>query len=104
MVGAIYVRSPEAGRDLDQIFLWIAREASEARAIKVLQRLEAKFQMIADFPGLGRPRDVPGQRLGASEPPWIIFYEPLAHRAGVRILRVLDGRRDLTAAWERADR
>ena len=104
MVGAIYVRSPDAGRDLDEIFLWIAREASEARAIKVVQRLEAKFQMIADFPGLGRPREMPGNPLGASEPPWIIFYEPLVGRSGVRILRVLDGRRDLPAVLAGGDR
>ncbi len=97
MAGAVYVRSREAGRDLDEIFLWIAREASEAHAIKVIQRLEAKFQMIADFPGLGRRREMLGRPLGASEPPWIVFYEPLVGRSGFKILRVLDGRRDLPA-------
>lgn len=94
-MGAIYVRSPEAGRDLDEIFSWIGREAGEARAIKVIERLEAKYQMIADFPGLGRHRDLAGGMLGASEPPWLILYEPLVGRSGVRILRVVDGRRDL---------
>jgi toxin ParE1/3/4 len=97
-VGANYVRSPEAGRDLDEIFRWIAREASEARAVKVIQRLEAKFQMIAEFPGIGRHRELAGGLLGASEPPWLILYEHLIGRSGVRILRVVDGRRDLPAA------
>ena len=102
-MGAIHVRSPEAGRDLDEIFLWIAREASEARAIKVIQRLEAKFQMIAEFPGIGRRRDMAGGLLGASEPPWIILYETLIGRSGVRILRVVDGRRDLPTVLGPAD-
>ncbi|WP_271065791.1 type II toxin-antitoxin system RelE/ParE family toxin [Caulobacter sp. NIBR1757] len=97
------MRSPEAGRDLDEIFLWIAREASEARAIKVIRRLEAKFQMIAEFPGIGRRRDMAGGLLGASEPPWIILYEALVGRSGVRILRVVDGRRDLPTVLGKTD-
>lgn len=102
-MGAIHVRSPEAGRDLDRIFSWIGREAGEARAIKVIERLEAKFQMIAAFPGMGRHRDLAGGVLGASEPLWLIPYEPLVGRSGIRILRVVDGRRDPPAVLGRND-
>jgi toxin ParE1/3/4 len=101
MAGGLCIRSPEAGGDLDRIFIWIARETSERRAIMVLRRLEAKFQMLAEFPGLGRIRDeLPAGPLAASEPPWIILYERLADRSGVRILRVVDGRRDLPSLLE----
>jgi toxin ParE1/3/4 len=88
------VRSPDAERDLDSIFDYIARESSFARAEAVLRRIDRSMQLLASQPRMGRARpDLDGSRYLAA-PPWLIVYQALG--SDVVILRVVDGRRDLT--------
>jgi plasmid stabilization system protein ParE len=64
----------------------------------VMGRVEESIRLIAFLPGMGRARAEFG-RSTRSFPvsPRVIVYRPLAELDGIRILRVVDGRRDLPA-------
>lgn len=88
-----------AEEDLVSIWTWIARESGEERADPVIDRLEQRFRLIAGMPGMGKPRDdlAPGLRCLAFRP-YLILYR--SQPAGVDIVRVLHGGRDIEAVLE----
>lgn len=91
-----YVLSRAVEHDLAHVFDWIARETGPHAAEGALRRIGRKFEMLAEAPSVGRVRgDLAGAPRTFAVWPWIIFYAPLTDGAGVLILRVLDGRRDL---------
>jgi len=92
------VRSSEAQRDLRRIFAWIALDGGKLRARAVLVRLDRGIERLATRPKLGRLRtDFQNDPYGFTVTPWLILYRPLPDADGIRILRILDTRRDLAA-------
>lgn len=84
-------------QELRSIRGWIAAESGAERADRVVDRIVATADLLAERPLSGRERrDVsPGLRSFAV-PPFVIFYRPLA--GGVRVMRVVHGHRDLPQA------
>lgn len=85
--------SRTAARDLDEIVEFIARDSIDAAAAWVEMMYE-RFSYVAGMPGVGTPRDElqPGLR-GLSAGDYLILYRRT--RAGVTIVRVVHGSRDL---------
>ena len=88
--------TPEAEADLDNIWLYIAKESqSIERAELTLDRFSMVFSRLARNPYMGRKRDDirPGYRsfpVGS----YIVFYR-LIGTDEILVLRVVHGRRDL---------
>jgi len=89
-------------RDLEEIADYLATQASLTKAEHFLAQAEQKFVKIARFPNLGRRRDevLPGMRSLPLDN-YLILYAPSA--AGVDILRVVSGYRDLPALFDDSD-
>ena len=86
-------RSRQARADLAEIWRYIAAD-NPAAARRLLERIEAVARLLAERPLMGRPRPnlAPGLRsfpVGA----YVLYYRPVS--AGIRIVRVLHGARDL---------
>jgi len=91
---------PPARRDLVDIFRHYTVSASHSVARRFLVQAEATFLRLAKMPGIGTRynpdeplyadlRDFPISRF----PKYIVFYRPM--EAGVELIRVLHGARDL---------
>jgi toxin ParE1/3/4 len=100
----LVVRSPAAERDLEDIWLTIAADNPPA-ADRVLRAIGAKIEHLADHPRLGpRRSDIrPATRM-LVEGPYLVLYETQPDTDdgtvdAVAIIRVVDGRRDLTALF-----
>lgn len=79
-------------RDLDGIWLFVARE-NENAANRLVNRLESAFRTIASQPRIGRPRPEFGPKLFSFPIEDIVVFYEIAD-PGIRIIRVWDGRRD----------
>ncbi len=68
-------------------------------------RIRKAFDSLAFMPGIGVQRTFldPVSRV-FPVPPWLIVYERLPQDDGIRILRIIDGRRDLPAVFGRKNR
>jgi toxin ParE1/3/4 len=89
--------SPEAEADLDDIWLYVAKESqSVERADNFLDRFAAFFSRLAENPYLGRRRDDlrPGYR-GFPVSDYVVLYRVAADE--VLILRIIRGSRDIQA-------
>ena len=85
-------------RDLDDIWLYIARDNPEA-ANKFIRSLVSRFPMLAFTPEIGRERKELSPHLRSfAIGNYVIFYRPM--RNGVEIARVLHGARDLPPLFE----
>ena len=87
------VRSRRAETDVAEIWLYIARD-NPAAANRLLDKFDERLHILAEQPGLGRPRPecLPGlrsSRVGA----YVIFYRPITD--GIELYRVFHGARDL---------
>jgi toxin ParE1/3/4 len=93
------VVSPLAQSDIDEIWDSIARD-SPANADRFVDRIERRFDLLADHPGLGLGRDDlrPGLRCFAHAR-YLIYYRPI--RGGIEVIRVVHGARDGSALWRR---
>jgi toxin ParE1/3/4 len=80
--------------DLDEIWLYIARDRTPEAAERVIDSLTSKFSLLAAFPGMGRlrPEIGPGIRSFAARN-YRIYYREEKKRI-VRILYVRHTRRD----------
>jgi toxin ParE1/3/4 len=87
----------DAERDLDEIWLHIARDNAEA-ANRFVDELTARFLLIGSSPEMGRGRDElkPGIR---SHPVgnYVIYYRVM--RAYISILHIIHGARDPKGAF-----
>ncbi len=84
--------SPAADADLLEIYVHIAQHSSQA-ARTVVQRIKAKYRVIARHPTIGAPSE--HHRLGTRLFPvgsYVVYYSWSG--AEVRIERVLHGARD----------
>jgi toxin ParE1/3/4 len=90
-----YRLTPDARRDVRGIWAHIA-EDNPAAADRLVRKFAERFEMLGRNPGAGRARDdvQPGLRSFPVDE-YVIFYRIIS--AGVRIMRVLHGRRDLGA-------
>jgi toxin ParE1/3/4 len=95
------VRSPAAERDLQDIWLTIAAD-NPAAATRIVGVIGAKIERLADYPRRGPRRpDIRTATRMLVEGPYLIFYETHPDTDDgpvetVGIVRVMDGRRDLT--------
>jgi toxin ParE1/3/4 len=94
--------APRAEAYLDDIWLYVAKEsASMDVATRLIDSITGRFSFLATFPYVGRARD---EDLGAGSRSfavgqYIIVY--CVEGADVFILRVVHGRRDLDALFDR---
>jgi len=96
MAGRV-IRSAEAARDLDGVFGDICLNNGWDVAVAQMERLEKALDRLGDFPRLGRRRtDLKGGPFVFPVSPWTIFYE--ISGADVRVLRIIDRRRDFGSA------
>jgi toxin ParE1/3/4 len=88
--------SPEAEADLDDIWLYIAKESQNSqRADTFLDRFAPLFLRLAENPYLGRRRDDlrPGYRsFPVGE--YLVFYR-VAGNDQIVVLRIIHGSRDI---------
>lgn len=92
------VWSPEADNDLIDIWVYLAREASQKLADRQVGKIYARANALERFPFTGRKREelVVGIR-SVLVRPYVIFYRVTDVDVGV--VRVLHGRRDLDAIF-----
>ena len=89
-----YRLTPQAEADLEEIADYLSQH-SPAAAVKLIDRLHAKWQLLATQPRSGAPRDdlMPGLRHSVMGNQ-IAFYR--IDGEDVEIVRVLHGRRNIT--------
>ncbi len=91
-----YVISPAGRQDLIDIWTEIARDNLDA-AERLLDRFEAAFQRLAEFPGMGSNRpdliDLPVRFWTLGN--YLIIYR--AERSPIEIVRVLSAYRNIGA-------
>lgn len=92
-----YRLSSLAEQDLDEIWLYVAEDASPATADRLIDDIIDRFSLLAEQPRMGRlrPEFGEGVRSFAVEN-HVIYYR---HENDVLVARVLHGKRDQAAAW-----
>lgn len=90
-------RHPKVDDDLLEIWLFIARD-NVAAADRVLDHIEAKLRLLADYPeiGRGRPDIAPNARM-LPVLNYLVLYKLADER--VEIVRVVHGARRLEALF-----
>jgi plasmid stabilization system protein ParE len=90
--------SRDARFDLLTLEDYIAENDGEARAELIVGRILGSISTLAYMPGMGRTRSYLDENVRAfAVPPWLILYTVLPERDGIRVIRVVDSRRDLTS-------
>ena len=93
----IIIKRPRARNDLSEIWAYIAAD-NETRADAFVDLIDQKFQALASHPHLGRSRDELDEGLRSFPVgKQVIFYRVVP--AGIEIVRVLHGSRDLNAIF-----
>lgn len=88
-------RLPQAIRDADEIFLYIARD-NPAAADRMVDRITDAAERLRDFPRSGAPRPEAGKGLrGITIGPYILYYRIVGDV--IEVVRVLHGARDISA-------
>jgi toxin ParE1/3/4 len=89
-------RATFTGKALQEL-RWIVAESGAERADRVVDRIVATADLLAERPLSGRERrDISRGLRSFAVPPFVIFYRPLT--GGVRVMRVVHGHRDLPRA------
>lgn len=94
MTGRI-VRSRSADNDLIEIWGYLATQASPEIADFVLARLYEAMARATAHPLMYRRTEYRGRPRRINVFEYAIFYEPLADGSGIRVRRVIHGRRDI---------
>ncbi len=93
-----YLLTPQAVHDLEEIHDFIAADNPNA-ALRFIDLLEEKFEMISQTPSMGRIREELAPSLRSFPAgTYVIFYRPL--REAVQIIRVLHGARDIEVVFD----
>jgi toxin ParE1/3/4 len=90
--------SKEAEQDLDEIFVYWARNAGLGVADRTVEAIEERFALMGDFPRAGRRREEigPGVRsFPAGE--YLIYFRK--SRSAVEIIHIFHGARDQRRAF-----
>jgi toxin ParE1/3/4 len=98
---------PAADRDLDDHYDYIAQD-SLAAAQRLLDAAHATFDELLETPGMGRRKELHNPQLADLRqwqirgfPRYLIFYRETA--AGIEVVRVLHGARDIDPLLEAED-
>lgn len=92
-----YRLSALAENDLDDIWSYVAEDASLETADRLIDAIFDRFELLVEQPRIGRNRPEFGEGVRSIVvESHVIYYR---HEQDVLIARVLHGRRDQTAAW-----
>ncbi len=92
-----YRLSTLAEQDLEEIWSYVAADASPATADRLIDAIIDRFELLADQPRMGRLRPEFGEGVRSfTVENHVIYYR---EDMDVLIARVLHGRRDQAAAW-----
>ena len=91
--------SERADNDFLEIYRFLA-ERNSVVAESLAREIDSKFRNLSRFPFIGRERSslAPGIRSVVAGA-YVIFY--LVERSRIVIVRILDGRRDIDAEFQR---
>jgi toxin ParE1/3/4 len=90
------VFTARAREDLLDIWLYVAKHNSETVADRIYDSIEQSCHLLKDHPQLGRVRpEIQREARALVIERWLALYRTTEH--GVQIMRILDGRRDLSA-------
>jgi toxin ParE1/3/4 len=94
----VIIWSADAERDIDDIWDYLASEASVRVADEVVRNIFRACEKLISYPSLGRPRDnlIPGVRSILAHP-YAVFYRTSG--SNIEIARVLHQRRDIDAIF-----
>jgi toxin ParE1/3/4 len=91
--------APEARQDLRAIRDYVAKDDPKA-AQRLVMRLRDMARMLAGAPAIGRARPELGAGIRSFVVNrYVLFYRPLTGAAGIELVRVLHGARDVDAAF-----
>jgi toxin ParE1/3/4 len=91
--------SDRADADLVQIYRYLL-EQGPAGAESFAREIDRKFRNLSDFPFIGRDRSTLSSGIRSIVAhPYVIFYR--VEPEGIVIVRVLHGRRDIDAEFQR---
>ncbi len=92
----------KAQEDLREIRAFVANRDTPQAADRLLRILRDKCRVVAETPGVGRPRDdlSPGVRSVVAGS-YVIFYRTAGHR--IDVVRVLHGARDIEHVFQAAN-
>ena len=92
-----YRLSVLAEQDLEDIWSYVAEDASPATADRLIDAIVDRFDLLAEQPRMGRLRPEFGAGVRSfSVENHVIYYR---HDEDIVIARVLHGRRDQAASW-----
>ncbi len=93
----VYRLSRFAERDLEEIWSYVADDASPASADRLIDAIFDRFEALVEQPRIGRSRPEFGEGVRSLVvETYVIYYR---HEQDILIARVLHGRRDQAAAW-----
>ena len=96
MAGPPIIVSRRAEQDLIDIWEYVAGEGSVATADRLLGRITALIEKLAESPRSGRVRpEFRGRPRSFAMRPYVIFYTPVGRGTGIHVWRVLHGVRRL---------
>jgi toxin ParE1/3/4 len=103
---ADYILDPCIETELEEIAFFIAKD-NPAAAINVLEAAERTFQLLADHPGIGKPRSTKNPRLRnlrvrsiQAFTKYLIFYRPIP--SGIQVLHVYHSSRNIDVLLRKA--
>ena len=90
---------PRAQRELQDILEYYSRDAGQAVAIRLIQRIVRSAEILLDFPRLGKPSQYMEQvrELQVPQLPFLVPYRLRDSR--IEILTVFDERRQRPRTW-----
>ena len=93
----LYRLSAVAEQDLEEIWSYVAEDASPTTADRLVDAIFDRFELPIEQPRMGRTRPELGEAVrSVVVESYVIYYR---HDQDVLIARVLHGRRDQAAAW-----
>ena len=94
-----YRLSPLAELDLEEIWLYVAQDSGVALADRLIHVIARGLDLLAAHPDAGRARDEIGTGLRSFPvKSYVIYYR--TSEQGVRVSRVLHGKRDQEAVLD----
>jgi toxin ParE1/3/4 len=95
---AEFQRTSQANHDLQEIWDYIAEDSMES-ADRIVEEIEEKCALLADFPSMGHNCEELVEKLRSFPVrDYILFYQPLAN--GIVLVRVIHGARDIDAQFD----
>lgn len=92
-------RTKHAARDAAEIWHYIAEDNPTA-ADRMISEFEKKLELLAQFPKMGRDRsDLSRSLRSFPVGNYLLFYRPT--RAGIEVIRIAHGARDLSRRFKR---